>query len=72
MAGKFLGKRSITVDVPIGLFNMYAKLCVDAGISKTEGFLRYLEYLASRHQRQRELVNELSNTTFILDEGKPK
>lgn len=72
MAGKHLGKRSITVDIPLGLFNMYAKLCVDAGISKTEGILRYLEYLASRQQRQRELVNELSNTTFVLDEGKPK
>jgi hypothetical protein len=72
MGIKYVGKRSITVDLPIQLFNMYAKLCVDLQISKTEGFIRYLKWVNMHKPPQRRLLNEHTESDFKLDEGEPK
>ena len=66
------GKRALCLDIPIELYNMFAKLCIELGISKTEGVTRYFQYLQKRHHMQRKALDEQSDSDFKLDERKPK
>lgn len=65
---KRLGKRSINLDVPADLYDMYAKLCIDLGITKTEGIVRYMRYLQKQHYKHRRVLDEESPQSFKLDE----
>lgn len=63
------GCSSVTFAVPIKLYKVFSKLCIDEGISRSEAFLRYLRYLSKEHSRKRTLLNEQSPTSFRLDSG---
>lgn len=65
---KNMGKKAFNIDLPVDLYNMFAKLCVDYGITKTEGIIRYLKFLQKQHHRERELLNERSRKPFKLDD----
>jgi hypothetical protein len=69
---KRTGKKSLSLDIPVDLFNMYAKLCIDLGITKTEGITQYFQYLQAIYHRQRDILNEKSDASFKLDARKSK
>lgn len=46
---KAIGDKAMYLSIPIDLYNLYAKICADLGITKKEGFLRYLKYLEKKH-----------------------
>lgn len=62
-----IGKKRITVDVPSELYDMFAKLCIDNSITKTEGLVRYLKFLKEKNYHCRNLVNENTNSNFDLN-----
>lgn len=68
------GITQLNVDIPTQLYIMYSKLCIDLGISKAEGIIRYLEYLQKQSHRSRKnkALHEGSDETFKLDEETPK
>lgn len=63
------GKHSLNIDIPVELYTMYAKLCVDLGITKTEGIVQYLKYLKAQGIRERRLrvLHGKSKGDFKLD-----
>lgn len=65
---KKAGKRALNMDIPADLFDMYAKLCIDEGITKTEGIVRYLRYLQKQYYKHRRVLDEDSKPDFKLDE----
>lgn len=69
---KQLGKRALNLDIPIELYNMYAKLCIDLGITKTDGIIQYLQYLHAQYYKNRRALNEHSQSDFQLDDRKPQ
>lgn len=66
------GKRALNLDIPENLYNMFAKLCIDAGITKTEAIVRYINYLQQQRHGSRRLLDEDSKSNFKLDEGEPR
>lgn len=66
------GKKTLNIDIPADLFNFYAKACIDAEITKTEGIVRYMKYLRKQPFRSREFLNEDTESNFKLDGRKPK
>lgn len=69
---KHHGKKALNLDIPVDLYTMYAKLCVDLDITKTEGIIQYLRYLQAQYYKHRQVLNEDSRPDFKLDTGKPK
>jgi hypothetical protein len=65
-----LGKKSLNLDVPADLHDMYSKLCIDLGITKTDGIVQYLRYLQKQHYKHRQVLNDTSPPDFKLDAGK--
>lgn len=65
---KKVGKRSLNVDVPADLYDMFGKLCIDLGINKTAAIVEYLKYLKKTHYKQRETLNDKSIAAFRLDD----
>ena len=59
---KLRGNRSLTFEVPIDLWVMYDKFCIDNGITKTKCFIRYCEYLAAQQHRERIALHEQNYT----------
>lgn len=66
------GKRTISADVDVDLYNSFAKACIDAGVSKTEALVRYIRYLQKQPSRGRKLLDEHSESDFKLDARKPR
>jgi hypothetical protein len=66
------GNKRVSLDVPEKLYALYCKLCLDLGITRTEGLIRYFKYLSTYHHKQRKALDEKSNTNFRLDEGEFK
>jgi hypothetical protein len=66
MKDNSLGKKTLYVDIPVGLYNIFAKACVDQGITKTEGVLQYFRWLQRQKADRRKLLHEESDTTFKL------
>ena len=66
---KQLGKKTLNVDIPLDLFTMYSKLCVDLGITKTQGIIQYFRYLKKQYHHHRQVLNEKSKSEFRIDEG---
>jgi hypothetical protein len=66
------GKKTLHVDIPVDLFNMYTKLCVDLEITKTEGLIRYFKYLQKQYYKRRRAINEKSEPDFKLHEREPE
>ena len=62
------GKKTLNVDIPSDLFNMYSKLCIDLEITKTEGLIRYFKYLSKMYYKRRRAINEKSEPDFKLHE----
>ena len=54
--------------VPEREANIYEKLCIDYGITMTEGFVMYARWLTRKDHRARRLLNEKSDTNIKLDE----
>ncbi len=69
---KIPGKRALNVDVPADLYNMFAKLCIDLEITKTEAITKYLKYLQKQYYKQRQVLDEDSKPDFKLDDRKSK
>jgi hypothetical protein len=69
MIKKEHGVKALNIDIPVGLFDMYAKLCIDYGISKKEGIVQYFRYLQRMQCQQRKLINEQTDKGFKLDRG---
>jgi len=65
------GKKALNLNVPADLYDMYAKLCIDLGISKTEGIIQYFRYLRAQYYKKRNALDEESESDFKLDAGKP-
>lgn len=62
-------KKSLNLEIPVDLYNMFAKTCIDYGITKTEGIIRYFKYLQHQQRRKKEILDEGTATdTFTLDE----
>lgn len=61
-----LGKKVLYIDVPVGLYNVYAKCCVDQGITKTEGILQYFRWLQRQKADRRKILHEETDSTFKL------
>lgn len=72
MTSKKLGKKAMNLDLPADLYDMYAKLCIDLGITKTEGIIKYMRYLQAQYYKHRQALDEDSKPDFRLDGGKPK
>lgn len=66
------GKKALNIDLPVDLYNMFAKLCIDLGITKTEGIVQYLRYLQAQQYKARKPLNEQSKQDFKLDSRKPR
>ena len=62
----------MNLDVPADLYDMYGKLCIDYGITKTEGIVRYFRYLKSQNYKLRKVLNDRSVSDFKLDEREPE
>ena len=64
------GKRPVTFFISIDLYNLYAKACIDADITMTTGFVRYLEYLKGEksERRGKKLLYEGKESSFRLEE----
>lgn len=62
------GKKVLNVHLPKELYEMYAKLCIDLGISKTDGIIQYMEYLNAQpwHKRKGTVLNEGKQSNFKL------
>lgn len=66
------GKKILYASIDAELFNMYSKLCIDMGITKTDGLIQYFKYLKKQHHNQREGLNERTKSDFRLDARKPQ
>lgn len=70
MLEKKKGKKVLNVHIPADLYDTYAKVCIDLGISKTEGIVQYFRFLKS-HQAQRRRIEALhahrKDTKFKLE-----
>lgn len=66
------GVKALNIRIPAKLYDMYAKLCIDEGITKTEGIIRYFEYLAKMHNWNRRALNEQSKQNFSISDGEPE
>lgn len=62
------GKKALNIDVPTRLYAMFAKLCIDMGVTKTEAITRYLEFLEAKYHRQRRFLDAESREEFNLKE----
>ena len=58
---------ALNIRIPAELYQMYAKLCIDHGITKTDGIVNYLKYLQGKHQKKRDLLDEETTDDFNLD-----
>ena len=67
---KKYGKRVLSVQIPTALFHMYSKVCIDAGVTKTEGIVQYFEYLKGLKPQYRRMVDGDSERNFKLDASK--
>lgn len=59
------------MHIPENLFVIFSKMCIDAGITKKEGIVRYLKYLKKIHNQQRKLLDEKSTANFKLTDKQP-
>jgi len=66
------GKKALNVMIPADLHDMYAKLCIDLGITKTEGIVEYFQYLKKTYYKHRQVLDEKSDADFKLDARKSK
>lgn len=71
MINKARYKKALNVDLPADLYDMYAKMCIDLNISKTEGIVQYFKYLQKQNYRQRRTLNETTESDFTLDDRDP-
>jgi hypothetical protein len=66
---KKTGKKTLSVELPVDLYDMYAKLCIDLNLTKTEGIYRYLQYLQKKYYKHRQAINADSDDDFSLSNG---
>ena len=64
------GKKCLSVNIPEDLYYMFAKVCVNLHITKTEGITRYLRYLKRRigKGKCKKVSYEDIESQFNLDE----
>ncbi len=67
---KYQGKKALNVDVPLGLYNVFAKICIDDGITKTEGIVQYFKYLQRQKHNNKRRLSENSESSFKLHDTK--
>lgn len=68
------GKKTLSVQIPADLYGVFAKLCLDHEISKTEGIVRYIKWLNLHHRNNRKLLdekNKIEGQPFNMDEELP-
>lgn len=56
-------KKQLHMMIPTELYDMYAKLCIDWGITKTEGIIRYFKYLEKTKWKR-----EKNDDTISMDD----
>lgn len=61
-------QKVLNVHIPSDLYDMYAKTCIDLQISKTEGIVRYFQYLKKTHHKKRRALDENTDSDFTLDD----
>lgn len=64
---KSKGKRSLNLKFDVDLYDFFAKLCIDLGVTKTEAITQYFQYLKKLHNKKRRLLSENSEETFRVD-----
>jgi len=72
MATNKKGQKSLNLAVQTEDYNFFAKLCIDTGITKTEGLTRYIRYLQRLPSKQRWLLDETSPKSFTMDAAIPE
>lgn len=55
--------KRLNVDIPVELYDMYAKLCIDWNISLTAGIIKYFKYLEKTKWKR-----ESTDDTINMDE----
>jgi hypothetical protein len=50
-------KKVLNIRIPADLYDSFAKLCIDYGITKTAGIVLYMKYLKQQHNIKRTLLS---------------